>query len=144
MTRPDCERYIEEPEANPGHLEECADCRAFFNTLDESVVYQPLHVDALPLAPWEGAAHRPWGLVLSAAAFVVAVVVAFFAFTGVSPRVVASAFPPFDVLLDLPQFAGGFIHNAPSTWRIVIAISFLLVNTILYFLLRRAPRGIDV
>lgn len=150
-TRPDCERYLEDPEANPGHLEECADCRAFFETLDkpldpsmaDEIAPPPMNVDAYPLASWEGASHRPWGLVIGAALSVVAFVAAFFAFSGVSPRVVTSALPPFDVLLDLPQFAGGFIHNAPSTWRIAIAIAFLIVNTALYFLLRRAPRGID-
>lgn len=140
MTRtPDCERYLEDPEANAGHLTECAECRAFFETLDDSVAHRPVSIDALPLAPWEGASHRPWKLVLSAAAFVVAVVVVFFAVTGVSPRVVASALPPFDVLLEVGKGA----RNAPMSWRVVFMIAFLLVNTILYFLLRRAPRGID-
>lgn len=141
MTRtPDCERYLEDPEANAGHLEECAECRAFFETLDDSAVeHRSVSIDALPLAQWEGASHKPWGLVLSAAAFVVAVVVAFFAVTGVSPRVVASALPPFDVLLEV----GKGVHNAPMSWRVVLLVLFLLVNTVLYLLLRRAPKGID-
>ncbi|HVR39603.1 MAG TPA: hypothetical protein VMU84_10950 [Thermoanaerobaculia bacterium] len=143
MTRPDCERYLQDPEANAGHLETCAECRAFFETLDAPVEHRPMTVDALPLASWEGASHRPWRLVISAALSVIAFVVMFFTFTGVSPRVVASALPPLDVLLDLPQVAGGFIHNAPSTWRLVIAILFFIVNAVLYLLLRRAPRGID-
>jgi len=35
------------------------------------------------------------------------------------------------------------VRNAPTTWQITIGVLFVIVNTVLVLLLRRAPRGID-
>ena len=54
MKTPDCERYIEEPEANASHLATCDECRALFGA-NANVPAPKIDVNALPLAPWEGA-----------------------------------------------------------------------------------------
>jgi hypothetical protein len=139
-----CQRYLEEPEANPGHLAVCEHCRALFDTLGLSVEERPVSVGALPLAPWEGASHRPWPLVAGGALllFVVAIAACFWA--GVPPlRVVQSS-------LTTMQNARGFVSGAAIALReasLVVQVGFGLlfvaVNTALVLLLRRAPRGID-
>src|SRR5947208_2859766 len=45
-----CQRYLEDPEANPGNLAECEQCRALFDTLGLSAETRPVSVGALPLA----------------------------------------------------------------------------------------------
>ena len=42
------------------------------------------------------------------------------------------------------SLAGGALHKAPMAWHVAIAVSFVAINTILFLLLRRAPKGIDV
>src|SRR5689334_2731121 len=79
-----CQRYLEDPEANAGHLTECEDCRALFDTLGLAVDERPLSVGALPLAPWEGASHRSWPLVAGGVA-VIAIAVLLCIALGVSP-----------------------------------------------------------
>ena len=44
----------------------------------------------------------------------------------------------------LLRYVGDGFQHAPATLQIGVAISFLLVNTLLFVLLRRAPKGIDV
>ena len=63
----DCQRALEDPEANAEHLRECAECRAVFDALGVEVDAKPLPVGEMPLASWEGASHRPWGLIGAAA-----------------------------------------------------------------------------
>lgn len=142
MNREECRLYLEDPEAHGAHLATCAACRAVSQELHAKVPAQPIRVEALPLAAWEGAAHRSWSLVLGSALTVIAIAAALFAAAGESPLVaigeaVREAIPSSGLMLSLLRLVGG---AAP----IAIVVSFLAVNAILFVLLRRAPKGIDV
>ena len=140
-----CDQYLQDPEANAAHLESCEACRALVEELDDEIEVQhrPISVDALPLAPWEGASHRTWPLVgAGVAAMLILAVVLFFA-TGVSSlsgiaNAVLSAIPPVQPVVRVLQLTGHAI-GAP-----MVAVLFLVINSILFLLLRRAPKGIDV
>src|SRR5439155_18167871 len=73
-----CQRYLEDPERNGAHLRECAECRAVFDALGLEVDARPIAVDDLPMASWEGAAHRPWALVVAGAVAVAALAIVLF------------------------------------------------------------------
>lgn len=146
-----CEDYLKDPEANAVHAESCAACRAITEELDDEIVVdtRPIPVDALPMASWEGASHRTWPLVAAGAAAVTILAVVLFLAAGISPlsgiaRAVTSAVPSLDLMVNLSHLAGGALHKAPMAWHVAIAVSFLAINSILFFLLRRAPKGIDV
>jgi hypothetical protein len=69
--------------------------------------------------------------------------------SGISPlqgiaSAVRSTFPSIELLMNVTNIAGGGLHKAPVTWHIAIAVSFVLINTVLLLLLRRAPKGLDV
>ena len=53
MTNDECQRYLEDPEANAAHLQTCAECRAVSAALAEKSDVEPASIDvnALPLAP---------------------------------------------------------------------------------------------
>jgi hypothetical protein len=140
-----CERYLVDPEANASHLGECRECAALFG----NVTTKPINVDALPLAPWEGAAHKSWPLVIGGALAVLCIAAAMFTIAGVAPlngivHALASTIPSFTTLQLLLRYVGDGVQHAPAPLQIGVAVSFLLVNTLLFVLLRRAPRGIDV
>lgn len=146
-----CEDYLQDPEANAAHLESCAECRAIAMELDEEVAVQPrpISLDALPMAPWEGATHRTWPLVAAGVTAMAILAAVLFLAAGISPlkgiaRAVTSSVPSLDLMVNLSELAGGALHKAPVTWHVAIAVSFLAINTILFLLLRRAPKGIDV
>lgn len=146
-----CEDYLQDPEANAAHLESCAECRAIAEELDDAIAVAPraISLDALPMATWEGASHRTWPLVAAGAVAVAILAVVLFLAAGISPlqgiaRAVTSAVPSLDLMVNLSQLAGGALHKAPVAWHIAIAVSFVAINTILFLLLRRAPKGIDV
>jgi hypothetical protein len=146
-----CEEYLQDPETHAAHAETCAECRAITEQLDEPMVVEsrPLALDALPMAAWEGARHRTWPLVAAGVASVLILAVVLFLAAGISPlrgiaRAVTSAVPSLDLMVNLSQLAGGALHKAPVAWHIAIAVSFVAINTILFLLLRRAPKGIDV
>ena len=65
------------------------------------------------------------------------------ALSGIA-RAVTSAVPSLDLMVNLSHLAGGALHKAPMAWHVAIAVSFVAINTILFLLLRRAPKGIDV
>jgi hypothetical protein len=140
-----CDEYLEDPEANAAHLETCLACRALVEDLDEEIEvrHRPLNVDALPLAPWEGASHRTWPLVAAGVvATLILAIVLFFA-AGVSSlsgitQAVLSAIPPVQPVVRVLQLTGHAL-GVP-----MVAVLFVVINTILFFLLRRAPRGYDV
>jgi hypothetical protein len=151
MTTTNCEQYLEDPEAHAGHLETCAECRAVFGELDTEidVAPRPLQLDALPMANWEGASHRTWPLVIAGAVSVLVLATVLFLASGISPlqgiaSAVRSTFPSIELLMNVTNIAGGGLHKAPLAWHIAIAVSFVLINTVLLFLLRRAPKGLDV
>lgn len=144
-----CDDYLQDPEAHAAHAESCDVCRAMFDELDAAVAveHRPIRVDALPLAAWEGASHRTWPLVAAGLLSVVVLAIVLFLAAGTSPlRGIARAFvstvPSLDLIVNLSQLAGGALHNAPVPWHIAIAVSFILINTVLFLLLRRPPKGV--
>lgn len=147
MTDERCQQYLEDPEANVAHLEECEACRALEASLEtgaEGSLPSVLDVDQLPVAPWEGASHRPWGLILSLASgvFVLAFVLCFAAGTSMT-RAVTSSAGTFDMLRDLIRLTGDAAPHAPKIWQLGVLILFFAVNGLLVLLLRRPTRGID-
>jgi hypothetical protein len=134
-----CQRYAEDPEGNAGHLSECVTCREMYALLDAPIDSQPVRVDALPLAAWEGAAYRSWPLVIGGALALAAVALGLCAAARISPLAALDAGARFDWL--------GLLQMATQAVRplgpIGFSALFVAVNTVLVLLLRRAPRGID-
>ena len=87
--------------------------------------------------------HRTWPLVAAGvAATLILSLVLFFA-AGVSSlngivNAVTSGIPPLQPVVRALQLTGRAI-GVP-----IVAVLFLAINSILFLLLRRAPRGIDV
>ena len=140
-----CDEYLEDPEAHAAHVESCEACRALAFELDDEIEVQPrpIRIDALPLAPWEGASHRTWPLVGAGLAATLILAIVFFFASGVSSlsgiaNAVFSAIPPIEPVVRVLQLTGRAIGGS------VIAVLFLAINSILFLLLRRAPKGIDV
>lgn len=136
-----CEEYLQDPEAHPEHLRTCANCRALEEELGlhVDVQHRPLSMDALPLASWEGASHRTWPLVGAGLVAALALAIVLSAYAGISPRTVFSAsIPSTEALLTFLQLTGRAI-GLP-----IVAVLFVVINTILFLLLRRAPKGVDV
>ena len=140
-----CEDYLQDPEVNVAHLESCASCRAIAGELDEAVAVQPrpIALDRLPLAAWEGASHRTWPLVAAGVVAMLILAVVLFVAAGISSvrgvaQAVFSAVPPVRGLLDL------FRHTGAAMGAPIVMVLFVAINTILFLLLRRAPKGIDV
>jgi hypothetical protein len=145
-----CDDYFEDPEKNAAHLESCEACRAMSEELDApiDVQHRPMRLDALPLAPWEGAKHRTWPLVAAGAASVLILAVVLFLAAGTPPlrgitTAVASSFS-VEASVKFFQYFGTGLQGAPMLVHVTIAVLFVVINTILFFLLRRAPKGIDV
>ncbi len=145
-----CEDYFEDPVKNAAHLETCALCRAL-DVEDEGVAieHRPLDIEALPMATWEGASHRTWPLVAAGLVSVLVLAVALFLAAGTPPlrgiaRAVTSGFTSFEAATKFIQLFGSGLHSAPTLVHVTIAVLFVFINTLLFFLLRRAPRGIDV
>ena len=139
----DCDRYLEDPEAYAAHVEGCAACGVLADGLDvpeASAAARPMSLDALPLATWEGASHRTWPLVVAGVIAVSILAVVLWTATGVSPvATMSSTVPPLDALLKMVQLTGKGI-GGPT----VVGVLFIVINSILVLLLRRAPKGIDV
>ena len=139
-----CQRYLEDPEASPGHLAECEQCRALFDTLGLSVEDRPVAVGTLPLAPWEGASHRPWPLVAGGALLLLVVAIGVCFWAGVPPlRIVQSSLSTMQNARGAISGAAAALREASLMWQIAFGLLFIAVNTALVLLLRRAPRGID-
>jgi hypothetical protein len=139
-----CQRYWEDPEGNAAHLRECAECRALAEALGAEVEPKPLAVGELPLASWEGAAHRPWALVAGGAIAVLVLTVALFLVAGTTPlAALSSEMSRLEMMRTLLRLTSTAVRNAPATWQVTIGVLFIVVNTVLVLLLRRAPRGID-
>jgi hypothetical protein len=141
-----CQRYLEDPEANAGHLETCAECRAINAALavKADVEPPPISLDALPLAPWEGSSHRAWPLVLGAVATVVAIALALCEAAGISLQHVAeSSLASMDARRGLLRSASEWLRAAPVLLQVAFGAAFVIINALLIVLLRRAPRGID-
>ena len=146
-----CEDYFDDPEKNAAHLESCAACRALAVDLDAEVDLEsrPLDVDALPLAGWEGASHRTWPLVAAGIAAVLILAIALFLAAGTPPlrgmaNAVTSGVTSFEALSQVFSIIGHRLHGAPMKVHVAIGAFFVVINAILFLLLRRAPKGIDV
>ena len=137
MKTPDCERYIEDPEANAAHLATCEECRALFGA-SAGVRAPKIDVQALPLASWEGAQHRAWPVAIVAAVALFALAAALFGASGASPADTLSANIP---TMSRLQSLVVLMRQAPI---MVVGVLFVVVNTVRLALLRRAPKGIDV
>jgi predicted anti-sigma-YlaC factor YlaD len=139
-----CRRFLEDPEANAAHLAECAACRALFDQLNTPVADAVVDVPALPLAPWEGASHRSWSLVLTGAVALLVIAIALCAAVGMSPlRALTIGLNSGAAARASILAAADAIRKASMPWQVAFGALFLLVNTALVLLLRRAPRGID-
>jgi predicted anti-sigma-YlaC factor YlaD len=142
----ECQRYLEDPEANAAHLQTCAECRAVSAALAEKSDVKPASIDvnALPLAPWEGSSHRPWPLVLGITAVVVAIALALCDAAGLSPLHVAeSSLTSMEAMRGLIDRATASLRSASLVWQIAFGAAFVIVNALLIVLLRRSPRGMD-
>jgi hypothetical protein len=134
-----CRRYAEDPEANAAHLRECAKCREIYGQLDAPIESHAVRVDVLPLAPWEGAGYRSWTLVIGGALGLLAIALGLCASAGISLLVAIQTGARLDWRALLSVASGTVRPLGP----IGFAVLFVVVNTLLVVLLRRAPRGID-
>ena len=136
----DCDQYLEDPEAYAAHAQSCADCSVLAVGLElPDVPSRPVSLDALPMASWEGASHRTWPLVVAGVVAVSILAMVLWTATGVSPvATMSSTVPPLDALLKMLQLTGKGL-GGPA-----VAVLFVVINSILFLLLRRAPKGIDV
>ena len=146
-----CEDYLQDPDLNAAHLASCAACRAIAEELDAEVELAPpsLNIDALPLAGWEGASHRTWPLVAAGVASVLILAVVLFLAAGTSPltgiaSALTSGVTSFEAVSNFFRLFGRGLHGAPPAVHITVAVLFVIINTILFLLLRRAPKGLDV
>ena len=136
-----CEEYLQDPEANAAHLESCALCRSIEEDLGDEIDIQPrpLNLDALPMATWEGASHRTWPLVLAGLVASLTLAIVLSAAAGISQvDVVSTSLPSLQALLTFLQLTGRSIGGP------LVAVLFVAINTILFLLLRRSPKGADV
>jgi hypothetical protein len=131
--------------AHPEHPAGCESCRAFAESLGDEVDVRPITVKTLPMAAWEGAAHRSWPLLIAAAGGLLIAAMAVLAVAGLSPlELFHGRVPSLDILMSMATMAGGAVQNAPRTWQVAILVGFVVINAIFVALLRRAPKGIDV
>lgn len=154
-----CERYRSDPEAHAPHLEACEECRALTVELERveahvaelsleprADFHQEL-TSRLPLAPWEGARYRSWGLVVAVLATLAILTLGAFLAAGVSPiraaGAVGSSLFPLASPWELATSFSALIAGAPTSFHITIGILFVVVNLVLVVLLRRPPKGYD-
>jgi hypothetical protein len=144
MKSDDCQRYLEDPEANAGHLAECAECRTLFGESELPFEPKPLALDALPLAPWEGASHRAWPLVFAAIAISVLIAAALCMVAGISPmQIMQRGVSSMAGMRTFVTGAAEGVRNASRAAQVGFGIAVFGVNALLVVLLRKAPRGID-
>ncbi len=135
-----CQRYAENPEANATHLAGCEACGALYSVLDSEIDSKPVAVGALPLAPWEGAGYRSWPLAIGGTLGVLVIALALCAAAGISPlRAIAVGFQSYAIRAIITAIDEKLRPLGPLFFGAI----YLIVNTALVFLLRRAPRGID-
>lgn len=160
MTRPECDSFLEDPEAHAGHARTCESCGALRKDLDridsildngrlESIPARNLAAEAPPLAPWEGASDRAWPLVILSAAILLFAATAFFMLSGIAPirgfaeAVSQSVFPRVNVVSVGTAWART-LQRAPAGIHLILGLSFIAINVLFVFLLRRQPKGIHV
>jgi hypothetical protein len=137
-----CRRYAEDPEGNAAHLRDCLACREIYALLDRPVDAKNIDV-AVPFAPWEGAGYRSWPLVIGAALALTAIAFALCAAAGISPASAIATGMSASQWRVYIIAAAEALRSASPIWQVAFGFGFLVVNTVLVLLLRRAPRGID-
>lgn len=136
-----CDEYLQDPDEHAAHLQSCEICRSIEEELGAGVAVEtrPLNVEALPMAAWEGASHRTWPLVAAGLVAMMTLAIVLSAAAGISPvAAVTSSLPSVQALLTFLQLTGHAL-GAP-----LVGLLFVGINTILFLLLRRAPKGVDV
>jgi hypothetical protein len=155
MTEPSCLPHRRDPERLATHAQGCDDCAAYQRELErfDHAVTPPvegepllLNPGELPVAPWEGAAHRSWPLLAVAALLAAIVAGLLFASAGIGViegvRGTLQAMARGNMLRLAAAF-GESVREAPMPFHGLIFGAFLGINFILFRLLRRAPRGAD-
>lgn len=156
----DCRRFLEDPESLRDHAATCDDCRPLLEDLDAiDETFAGIHRDprgslaerfsALPLAPWEGARHRSWAIVIAGAIALVCLGAAAFTLGGVNPaegfsEAVRGSMAGQVGWLRFFRSAPRMLSEAPIHFHIFLFIAFVSVNFVFYLLLRRDPKGTDV
>lgn len=142
MKTDSCLRYLEDPDANAGHLAACAECAALFG--EHEVPTKPLALDALPLASWEGATHRAWPLVLGGIVVALIAAAVLCVIADMTPlRIVESSFKSVQSMRAFVFTSADALRDASRGAQLAFGAAFLAVNGVLVALLRRSPRGID-
>ena len=160
MTKPTaCDEFLDDPTAHQEHLRSCNSCRELVVELDKidrvlqgSIVEPSFHSlsgQALPLASWEGARYRSWPLIFFVLSALLGAAILLYGSAGVSPatgfrNVVTGDLLPLDTLIGALRHVGSGLQQAPLPFHFLVGGLFLLVNTLFYLLLRRAPKGVDV
>lgn len=143
-----CTMYLQDPETNAAHLAECPSCRQMSRGLELEPEVRPRPLPRLPVAPWEGASYRPWGLVVIAGAVVILASFALFIVAGVSPwEGFAVTFVSLAGRLELLSRASAIaelLRGAPRAFHLLVLTAFVVVNILFALLLRRPPKGYDV
>ncbi|HUO85377.1 MAG TPA: hypothetical protein VM534_09715 [Thermoanaerobaculia bacterium] len=156
-----CEAYRSDPGQWPGHLAGCARCQDLERDLER--VDRELHTygsipaspdlsasigSSLPVAPWEGAGHRPWSLIGAGALLILVAAATVFVLLGLSPlqgwtTSLRESLPSGAGLMEIARSLSAILSQAPRAFHLFVAGSFLLVNLLFVVLLRRTPRGYD-
>lgn len=156
----ECRRFVEDPEGEREHALICQECALRLDetdTVDErlgELRSEPRASIAdglasrLPLAPWEGARHRSWGMVAAGAGAIIGLAAALFSLIGVSPAAgfidaVSGSMSLQMGWVRLFRVAPQLLSEAPLYFHLSLLIAFVSVNFLLYLLLRRDPRGVD-
>lgn len=134
---PECQKYLEDPEANAAHLAACDSCRELDASLRASGLAPRPSVVDLPLASWEGASYRAWPFAVAALAVVGLLALLLFVMTGTSPAAFIGDVPSAGVYVATLRHFGA---AAPA----FVVVLFVVVNALFFALLRRTPKGIDV
>lgn len=154
MNSESCQTFLNDPENHTEHVRSCPRCAALMSGLEPGALQEPsgslirtFAPESLPIAEWEGAAHRNWPLVfLTGLAIVAAAAIGFMA-AGISPVAGVSqsiqAMIPTTLSLRLAQHFGNSLHRAPMSFHVMVLFSFVTVNLLLVLLLKRSPKGVD-
>lgn len=156
----DCRNFLEDPESMRDHAASCNECGPLLQDLDAiDETFAGIHRDpgtsladrfaALPLAPWEGAAHRSWWIVIAGAIALLCLGAAAFTLGGVSPvegfsDAVRGSMAGQVGWIRFFRSAPQMLRQAPVQFHIFLFIAFVSVNFLFYLLLRREPKGSNV
>lgn len=135
--------FLEDPEAHASHLQECAECRALVERLNAAIVSQAIRVDAIPLAPWEGAAYKSWGFIAAVSIVLAVAAIALCHAAGITPIAAVTEDATITQWRSVLGLLTGALRRTSLPWQIAFGLAFVVVNTLLVLLLRRPPRGID-